>query len=133
MQFEVQFQNKSFCVSHVRDDIWLVDKFIWHPQVDFLTRRMIATSKEEIQRQFCGDLICTNPFNIDAAVQYVVRRHRYMEMFERVVKAEIEDECCVCLETVDENVKHFLCYNLHWTCLSCKTKLRKCPLCRKKI
>ena len=134
MQIEVQFQGRNFCVSHVRDDIWIVDKYVWHPQVDFLTRRMIAASKEEIQRQFCGDLMLCYPFNIDAAVQFVVRHRVFMERFEKVhIITETEDECCVCLESVDKNAKHIVCYNLHWTCLSCKTKLQICPLCRNKF
>lgn len=135
MKVFVGFERVLYTVTYMYDDIWQVDKFIWHPQVRFHTRFMRGTCREDIYQKFNGDLYLNEPpMNVAALRQakysnedVFLRDHQQILLFNM----SIDNECGICMEMGRQ--MRILCKNFHVVCFACAFKCETCPYCRHEI
>lgn len=106
---------------------------LWHPSVFFIGNYMVEKDIEVVKDVLNKKVECSNPCNIDAAIEHQKNKERYIERNKRIdnLLSDKERLCLVCFE--ETCTVAFVCYNMHWVCIACFDKLDKCPLCNTKI
>ena len=101
-----------------------------HPAVYWGSKRHSGVLDDTVTREmFINPSLClSNPASIDAAIDFVRNKEKFVSVNRRLLEQYRHTECVVCLKPFapDDNIV-YNCHVLHRECMS---SLSKCPICR---
>lgn len=118
----------SINLSPISDtDFYKVIPAIWHPAVYWPDG---IIHKDDIEQLENIGLAFSDPFNVDAAIEYIRNRKLFKEKNKKIldiIQSKEFTKCSFCDE--NENIE-FSCGKFHLLCSKCKSKMNFCPECR---
>lgn len=111
----------------------VVKETIWHPAVNPQSNQAVGRYPVELFRQLTDlEYACTNPFNIDASIEFKRNPEAFFAKNARMRNTFETEECCICLDKLNDpaRIAISICKAGHLIHDDCYTEsIQTCPLC----